>query len=73
MTKSGARTRSIRGRGEAASSISRSVSSRPYSRSRKARRYGEVFSRKVTSEEMPTMSTPAAHSSGWKVSPASTM
>ena len=33
----------------------------------------EVFSRNVTSDEIPTMSTPAAHRSGCMATPASTM
>jgi len=36
-------------------------------------RYAEVFSRKVTRFERPTKEMPAAHSSGWNASPASTM
>jgi imidazolonepropionase-like amidohydrolase len=55
-----------RGRG---SSSSRSCSSEPYSRSRNARRHSEVFSRNVTRSDIPTMSTPAAHSSGWNANP----
>jgi len=32
-----------------------------------------VFSRNVTSDDMPTTSTPAAYSSGWNAKPASTI
>ena len=70
---SGARIDSTCVVGDASTRKSRSCSSEPYSRSRTARRYADVFSRNVTKLEMPTDSIPAAHSSGWNASPASTM
>ena len=66
--KSGARIASMCVIGDASTRNSRSRSSEPYSRSRAARRYGEVFSRNVTRLEMPTHSMPAAQSSGWNAS-----
>jgi len=49
------------------------MSARTFIAPRWRRRYGDVFSRNVTKLEMPTDSMPAAHSSGWNASPASTM